>query len=187
MSSRAGSKSLDLPALIAWIFPAVNQSISIIVYFGFRQNPYCPNASLRPVRQPKKSAGPSAAAQDSFPVSVVADSPRSPSLLPRLNSLSSATAGLESSAIVFGSISPCCPAPNRIIFQGHRGRIKTRPRVLSGHPADGKHRARMGWNRRRNPTCSLPRTHPGHRQKYGQTHGPWIAVSAVRVVPGNGR
>ena len=25
--------------------------------------------------------------------------------------------------------------------------------------------------------CSLPRSHPGHRQEYVRTHGPWIAVS----------
>ena len=25
--------------------------------------------------------------------------------------------------------------------------------------------------------CSLPRTHPGHRQEYVRTHGPWIAAS----------
>ena len=25
--------------------------------------------------------------------------------------------------------------------------------------------------------CSLPRSHPGHRQEYIRTHGPWIAAS----------
>ena len=25
--------------------------------------------------------------------------------------------------------------------------------------------------------CSLPRSHPGHRQEYTRTHGPWIAAS----------
>ena len=53
MCSRSSRQSLDLPALIVWIFPSVSQPTSIIAHFGFGQDPEYPEGSFRPVRQPK--------------------------------------------------------------------------------------------------------------------------------------
>ena len=67
---------------------------------------------------------------------------------------------------------------------GHR-----RPRVLFDPPTDCNRRASDGLEMivRTHESaqessgscrlCSLPRSHPGHRQEYIRTHGPWIAAS----------